>query len=97
MINANNFDMWIGILFCYIPIIPMLIFAYKASKSGSFIKVQKPGAPRGVTIWIESKENIPLIKTGWFQFAMIWLALGSLLFWGFLYPDHHDIWFTPAK
>lgn len=97
MINSNNYDMWIGILFCYGPIIPMLILAYKASTSGSYVKVQKPGAPTGVTIWVESKENIPYIKTGWFKFAMIWLVLGSLFFWGFLWPDSHDIWFQPEK
>lgn len=97
MINANNYDMWLGILFCYAPIIPMLILAYKASKSGSLVATQKPVAVPGVTEWKESKENIPFIKTGWFQFAMIWLILGSLFFWGFLYPDHHDMWFQPVK
>jgi hypothetical protein len=97
MINSNNYDMWIGILFCYAPIIPILIFAYKASKSGSLIKVQKPGAPTGVTEWKESKENIPFFETGWFAFAIGWLIFGSLFFWCFLYPDHHDVWFTPVK
>lgn len=94
MINANNYDMWIGILFCYAPIILFLILGYKASKSGSYVKEQAPGSPAGVTRWVESKENVPLVKTGWFSFAIVWLVLGSIFFFGFLYPEHHDVWFA---
>jgi hypothetical protein len=97
MINENNYDMWIGIFFCYAPIIVFLILAFIASKSGSIYQRQKKGAAKGVIEWIKSDVNVPIYKQGFFYFAIVWLVLGSIFFWGFLYPDHHDIWFTPVK
>jgi hypothetical protein len=95
MINENNYDMWIGLLFCYGPIIIFLINAYRSSKSGSLVK--KSLGYRGGYEWVKSDINVPFIKTGWFGFAMVWLVLGSVFFWGFLYPEHSDVWFTPVK
>lgn len=92
MINPNNYDMWIALAFCYLPIIPFLILAIIASKSGSIYKRQKKGAPQGVIEWVSSKENVPFYKQGFFQFAIAWLVLGSIFFWLILWPDHHDIW-----
>jgi hypothetical protein len=93
MINENNFDMWIAIAFCYLPIIPFLILGYLSSKSGSWVKQATGGI--GYYKWVKSDKNVPFTKTGWFQFAMVWLLLGSIFFFGFLWPDHHDVWFEP--
>jgi uncharacterized phage-associated protein len=82
--------MWIALAFCYLPVIPMLYMAYKASKSGSLVK-QPLGFNNGYK-WVKSDANIPFVKTGWFQFAIIWLILGSFFFWVILWPDHYDIW-----
>lgn len=92
MINANNYDMWIGIAFCYLPIVFCLIMAYRSSKSGSYVK--EPLNFRGGYKWVKSDINVPFVKTGWFGFAILWLVLGSVFFWGFLYPEHHDVWFA---
>jgi hypothetical protein len=97
MINENNFDMWIAIAFCFLPVIPLLIIAYKSYKSGSQKKVQVPGAAPGLTHWVPDEGNVPFTKNAWFQFAVIWLILGALFFFGALWPDHHDIWFEPVS
>jgi len=95
MINQNNYDMWIALFFCYAPIVVFLIFAFLASKSGSVVK--EGLGYRGGHKWVSSNINVPFVKTGWFGFAIVWLVLGSIFFWVFLYPDHHDIWFEPVK
>jgi hypothetical protein len=93
----ESYDMWVALAFCYLPLIPFLVLGYIASKSGSYIKVQKPGAPTGVTEWVASEDNIPIYKTGYFQFAIVWLVLGSLFFWLGLWPSHHDVWFITTE
>lgn len=90
---AENFDMWIAIAFCYLPIIPLLILAYISSRSGSMVKQHQPGTPEWQYTWVKSDINVPIVKTGWFQFAIVWLVFGSLFFWVALWPDHHDVWF----
>jgi hypothetical protein len=95
MINENNFDMWIAIAFCFLPIIPLLILAYKSHKSGSQKKVQVPGAAPGVMHWIPDVGNVPFYKIAWFQFALVWLLLGSIFFFLLLWPDYHDVWLEP--
>lgn len=97
MINENNFDMWIAIAFCFLPVILLLILAYKSSRSGSMVKVHKPGAAPWIYEWVKSDENIPFVKNAWFKFAIVWLILGALFFFGALWPDHHDIWFEPVS
>jgi hypothetical protein len=92
MINQNNYDMWIALAFCYLPIIALLIMAYKASKSGSLVK--EPINSRGGYKWVKSDVNVPFVKTGWFQLAIVWFVLGSVFFWLILWPDHHDIWLS---
>lgn len=92
---ADNYDMWIAIAFCYLPIIPLLIIAYISSKSGSLIRERIPNTT-GVR-WIKSDKNIPFIKNSWFHFAIIWLILGSLFFWTMLWPNYHDVWFILDK
>lgn len=89
---ADNFDMWIAIAICYLPIIPLLILAYISSKSGSMVKEKIPGSPHNIR-WVKSDKNIPFYKNAWFHFALVWLLLGSLFFWVALWPDHHDVWF----
>jgi hypothetical protein len=96
MINENNFDMWIAIAFCFLPIIPLLIIAYISHRSKSKVKEQVPGAVAGVTRWVPSDKNVPFHKIAWFQFALVWLVLGSIFFFGLLWPDHHDVWFEPV-
>jgi hypothetical protein len=88
---AESLDMFIALAICYLPIIPFLILAYKASKSGSFQK-ESLGYPGG-TKWVESKINLPFLKQGWFKFAIFWFVVASIFFWFFLWPDHHDVWF----
>jgi hypothetical protein len=90
---ADNFDMYIAILICYLPIIPLLILAYVSSKSGSQVTEHVPGTAPWLTRWVKSKENIPFHKNTWFHFALVWLLLGSIFFWVALWPDHHDVWF----
>lgn len=90
---ADNFDMWIAIAFCYLPIIPLLILAYISSKSGSMVKKHKPGTPPWQYVWEKSDKNIPFVNNAWFHFAIVWLILGSIFFWVALWPDHHDVWF----
>ena len=90
---AENYDMWIGLAFCYLPSLIWFYLGWKASRSGSMVKVQKPGAPKGITEWVKSDENVPLVKTGFFQFGLVWILLGSIFFWGMLWPDFHDVWF----
>jgi hypothetical protein len=97
MINENNYDMWIAIAFCYLPIIPILVLAYISSKSGSKVKQHKPGTPPWIYEWVNSDVNVPFVKTGWFKFAVLWLVLGTLFFFGMLWPDHQDIWFEPVS
>jgi len=90
---AENYDMWIAIAFCYLPVIIFTILAYRSSKSGSMVKEHVPGTPDWVTRWVKSDENIPFVKNAWFKFALVWLLLGSIFFWGALWPDSHDVWF----
>lgn len=90
---ADNFDMWIAIAFCYLPIIPLLIIAYISSKSGSKVTEHIPGTAPWQTRWVKSDENTSFIKNAWFKFAIVWFILGSLFFWVALWPDHHDVWF----
>jgi hypothetical protein len=97
MINENNFDMWIAIAFCFLPVIPLLILAYKSYKSGSVVKEHMPGTAPWQTRWVKSEVKVPFVQNAWFQFAVIWLILGALFFFGALWPDHHDIWFEPVS
>jgi hypothetical protein len=90
---ADNFDMYIAILICYVPIIPLLILAYKSHKSGSMVKQHQPGTPDWQYTWVKSDKNIPFVKNAWFHFAILWFVMGSLFFWVALWPDHHDVWF----
>lgn len=89
---ADNYDMWIALAICYLPIIALIIMAYKASTSGSLVK--KPTNQKGGYEWVKSDINVPFVKTGWFQFAIVWLILGSIFFWLILWPDHNDIWLS---
>jgi hypothetical protein len=94
---ADNYDMWIAIAFCFLPIIPLLILAYISHRSGSQKKVQVPGAAPGVMHWVPDVGNVPFHKIAWFQFALVWLLLGSIFFFGLLWPDYHDVWFILDK
>ena len=92
---ADNYDMWIALAFCYLPIIPCMILGYLASKSGSLVKQGTGGF--GYYKWVKSDKNVPFVKTGWFQFGIVWLVLGSIFFWALLWPDYHDVWFILDK
>lgn len=94
---AESFDMFIALAFCYLPPFIFFYFGWKASRSGSLIKKQKPGAPRGIMEWVKSEENIPIYKTGFFQFGLVWILLASIFFWAFMWPDHQDVWFIMDK
>lgn len=93
---ADNYDMWIAIAFCYLPIIPLLIIAYISHKSKSQVKVRDLNTPHGIK-WVPSDKNVPFHKIAWFQFALVWLLLGSIFFFGLLWPDYHDVWFILDK
>lgn len=90
---ADNYDMYIAIAFCYLPAFIFFYLGWRASRSGSIVKVQKPGAAIGVTEWVKSDENVPILKTGMFQFGLVWVLLGSIFFWAILWPDYYDVWF----
>lgn len=90
---ADSFDMFVALAFCYLPPIVIFYFGYRASKSGSKVKKQREGFGPGYYEWVDSDVNIAFVKTAQFAFGMIWLILGSIFFWGFLWPDHHDVWF----
>lgn len=94
---SDSFDMFIALAFCYLPPFIFFYLGWRASRSGSMVKVQKPGAPKGVTEWVKSDVNVPILKTGFFQFGLVWVLLGSIFFWAFLWPDHHDVWFILDK
>lgn len=89
---SDNYDMWIALAFCYLPIIPLMILAYISHKSKSKIKVRDLTTPHGIK-WIPSDENVPFHKIAWFQFAIVWFVLGSIFFWLLLWPDYQDVWF----
>lgn len=75
---AQSWDMWLALFFCYFSSVIWLYFAYKASKSGS--KVKKSTWDRGGYIWVDSDENVPFHKTGWFAFFCLHIVLGSFFF-----------------
>ena len=50
--------------------------------------------PPGYFEWVKSDENVSFWKTAQFYFGLTWIFLGSLFFWAFLWPDHHDVWFV---
>lgn len=91
---SESYDMFIALAFCYLPPFIWFYFGYKASKSGSYVKKQREGMPQGVYEWVKSDENVPFTKTGQFMIGVLWLVLGSIFFWGLLWSDHHDVWFT---
>jgi hypothetical protein len=88
-----SFDMFVAIFFCFLPPFIWFYFGWKASKTGSYVKKQRPGMPTGVYEWVKSDENVPFVKTAQFIFGILWLALGAIFFFGLLWPDHHDVWF----
>lgn len=88
---ADNFDMWIALAFCYLPSLIFFYLGWRASKSGSMIKVKEQNSNN--IKWVASNENVPILKTGFFQFGLVWVLLGSIFFWVALWPDHHDVWF----
>lgn len=90
---ADSFDMFIAIAFCFIPPFIWFYFGYKASKSGSLEKRQRPGYPTGVYEWVKSDKNVPFTSTGQFKIGLLWIVLGSIFFFGLLWPDHQDVWF----
>lgn len=90
---AYCYDMFIAIAFCYLPAFIFMYFGWRASRSGSMVKKQKPNSPIGIYEWVKSDINVPILKTGFFQFGLVWILLGSIFFWGMLWPDHHDVWF----
>jgi hypothetical protein len=90
---AESFDFFLFLALCYLPPFIFFYFGWKASKSGSLVKRQVEGAAPGVTEWVESKENIPFIKTGQFKFGIYWILLATFFFFVFLWPDHRDVWF----
>ena len=90
---AESFDMFIALAFCYLPPFLFFYFGWKASKSGSIVKKQREGRPPGYYEWVKSDVNVPFVKTAQFLFGLVWILLGTIFFWAFLWPDHHDVWF----
>lgn len=90
---AESFDMFIALAFCYLPPFIWLYFGWRASRSGSMVKRQRPGMPPGYYEWVPSDKNVPLTQTAQFKIALLWVVLGSIFFWALLWPDHHDVWF----
>lgn len=94
---SDSFDMFIALAFCYLPPFIFFYLGWRASRSGSMVKQQKPGFPPGYYEWVKSDVNVPILKTGFFQFGLVWVLLGSFFFWVMLWPDHHDVWFILDK
>lgn len=84
---ALSYDFWIAIAFCYGGALPWMFNAYKASKSGSeYLDVLRMK-------WVQTKENMPIYKSGYFWFSLLWIGICSIFFWALLWPQHHDVWF----
>jgi hypothetical protein len=90
---SESYDMFIAIAFCFIPPFIWFYFGYKASKSTTLVKKQKPGMPTGYYEWVKSDENVSFFKTGQFYIGLLWLFFGMIFFFGLLWPDHSDVWF----
>ena len=91
---SQSFDMFIALAFCYLPPFVFFYFGWRASKSGSIQKEQRPGFGPGYYEWKDSDVNISFWKTGQFYFGLTWLFLGTIFFWALLWPDHSDVWFV---
>lgn len=89
-----SLDMFVAIFFCYIPPLVFFFFGYKASKSGSMVKKQRPGMPPGYYEWVRSDENVSFTKTAQFKIGLLWIIFGTIFFFGLLWPDHSDVWFV---
>ncbi len=90
---SESYDMFIAIAVCYLPPVIWFYFGYRAAKSGSIQKRQREGMPPGYYEWVKSDVNVSFWNTGQFYIGILWLFLGTLFFWAFLWPDHHDVWF----
>jgi hypothetical protein len=91
---SESFDMFIALAFCYLPPFVFFYFGWRASKSGSIVKKQRPGMPPGYYEWKDSDEDVSFLETAQFYFGITWIILGSIFFWAMLWPDHHDVWFV---
>jgi hypothetical protein len=86
---SQSYDFFIAILFCYLPPFIILLYCWFSSRSGCYQKRYKNGVP----YWIRLGKDVPLHKTAQFPFAMLWIFLGSIFFWLFLWPTFSDVWF----
>lgn len=87
-----SFDMFVAIFFCYFPPILWFYFGWKASRSGSIYKKKLDHTPNGYE-WAESDINVSFWSTAQFKIGLLWIVLGTIFFFGLLWPDHHDVWF----
>lgn len=88
---AQSYDMFIALFFCYFPVLIWFYYAWRASKSGSFVKTKND---LGYVVWEKSDVNVPFTKTAQFLMGILWLFFGTLFFFGLLWPDHSDVWFV---
>jgi hypothetical protein len=89
-----SFDMFVALFFCYIPPFVFFYFGWRASKSGSMVKKQRPGMPTGYYEWVKSDVNVPFTNTAQFKIGLMWIFFGTIFFWVLLWPDHSDVWFV---
>jgi hypothetical protein len=87
---SESYDMFIALAFCYVPVLIWFYFAWRASKSGSFVKTKND---LGYVVWVPSEKNVPFHETAQFYMGLLWFFFGSLFFWLLLWPDHSDVWF----
>ena len=83
-------DLYLLLALYVVPTIIFLFNAYRASKSGSMIK-ESTGYPGGYK-WVESKENVPMTKTGWFRFWLLFTFFFVVMFI-LIGSDRWDLWF----
>ena len=88
-----SFDMFVAIFFCYFPPILWFYFGWRASRSGSIYKKKLDHTPAGYE-WAESDINVSFWSTAQFKIGLLWIVLGTIFFFGLLWPDHHDVWFV---
>jgi len=87
---AESGDMFVAIVFCFLPPFIWWYVGWKASKSGS---IRKESTGNGGYKWVYDQVNVSFFKTAHWYFGLLWLVLGTLFFFAGLWPQHHDVWF----
>ena len=84
-------DLYLLLALYVVPTIIFLWKSYKASKSGSIVKVPT-GYPGGFRYENRADENVPFTKTGWFRFWLLFTFFFVIMFI-LIGSDRWDLWF----